>query len=113
MSLGSSLDYHTIQYDNSGTLLWEQRFNDKYNYTDTPMDMATTPDGGIVVTGQSLNPDSTMSYITVKYVELDFVMPVDSDSISSSMRYIVNRDQLRQVGFSNCELIQRGIQIMK
>ena len=33
---GSSLDYHTIQYDNSGTLLWQISHNSKQNFADAP-----------------------------------------------------------------------------
>jgi hypothetical protein len=91
---GSSLDYHTIQYDDTGTLLWERSFNDKYNFTDAPMDIALTSDNGVVVTGQSLNPDSTWSYVTVKYLAHEFILPVDSDSVSTSLRWLANRDQL-------------------
>jgi hypothetical protein len=39
------------------------------------MDIAVTSDGGIVVTGQSMNPDSTWSYVTVNYVMQEFLMP--------------------------------------
>ncbi|MBK9449905.1 MAG: SBBP repeat-containing protein [Bacteroidetes bacterium] len=91
---GSSLDYHTVQYDDTGTLLWERSFNDKYNFTDAPMDIALTSDNGVVVTGQSLNPDSTWSYVTVKYLAHEFILPVDSDSVSTSLRWLTNRDQL-------------------
>ncbi len=91
---GSSLDYHTVQYDDTGTLLWERSFNDKYNFTDAPKDIALTSDNGVVVTGQSLNPDSTWSYVTVKYLAHEFILPVDSDSVSTSLRWLTNRDQL-------------------
>lgn len=91
---GHSLDYHTIQYDNSGAVLWEISFNDKYGYDDRPMDIAHTADGGVAVVGQRMNPDTTWSYVTVKYKVHEFVMPVDSDSVSTSLRWLANRDQL-------------------
>ncbi len=101
---GSSLDYHTVQYDDTGTLLWERSFNDKYNFTDAPMDIALTSDNGVVVTGQSLNPDSTWSYVTVKYLAHEFILPVDSDSVSTSLRWLANRDQLLD---SDTNLVER------
>ena len=53
-------------------------------------------DGDIIVIGQSME-DSTYSYLAVKYVEKDIIIPPDSENISSSISYIENRDQLIDV----------------
>ena len=99
---GSSDDYHTIKYDASGNLLWEISYNNKYNLTDRPTDIAKDDEGNIIVTGQSEKPDGSWEYATVKYVERAITSVADTDSICGSTRFIENRGQL--VDYSEAEV---------
>ncbi len=69
-------------------------YNDKYNYGDRPLDIAVDPAGNVVVAGQSMVAPDEWAYVTVRYVAHTLVMPVDSDSVSTSLRFLANRDQL-------------------
>jgi hypothetical protein len=94
LPLRSSDDYHTIQYDPSGNIVWQIGYNDKFDYGDRPLDIALDPAGNVVVAGQSMTAPNVWSYLTVRYVAHTLVMPVDSDSVSTSLRFLANRDQL-------------------
>lgn len=87
---GSSFDYRTISYDYSANLQWELGYNSKFNLLDSPSDIAVCTDGGIVVAGQAARADDSWSYATVKYRYREFVIPADSDSVSTSLRWIAN-----------------------
>ncbi len=91
---GSSDDYHTIKYNPSGGIVWQISYNDKYNYGDRPLDIAVDPAGNVIVAGQSMVAPDEWAYVTVRYVAHTLVMPVDSDSVSTSLRFLANRDQL-------------------
>lgn len=84
----------TLMYNNAGSLQWELGYNSKYNLLDSPSDIAVCTDGGIVVAGQAARADESWSYATMKYRYRDFVIPADSDSVSTSLRWIANNDQL-------------------
>lgn len=91
---GLGYGFHSIKYNTSGSIVWEIPFKDKYGYDDHVVNMAHCQNGGFVVAGQSVAPNGDLSYVTVKYDEASFVMPVDSDSVSTAVRFIENRDQL-------------------
>jgi hypothetical protein len=91
---GASFDFETIKYNSSGTELWAIPFNDKYGYHDHVSGLAGSASGGVVVAGQSVDPDGGLTYVTVQYSETAFVQPVDTDSVSTSLRFLTNHDQL-------------------
>ncbi len=67
----TSIDYATLKYDQNGTLLWAQRFNDpNANGADYAYDLAVDGSGNVYVTGSYLHDISgtrTFDYGTVKY----------------------------------------------
>jgi hypothetical protein len=101
---GSSLDCHTLKYSPAGALLWQTTFNDKYNYDDRAFDIALAADGNVVVAGQIMNPDSSWSYIALKYLERILVPLNDPEDLSPALRFWENRDQLLDV---DSQLVER------
>lgn len=65
----SNLDYLTLKYDSTGTLLWSMDYNSPFNKDDRATNMAIDDEGDIIVSGQCELNDSTTTYYTVKYVE--------------------------------------------
>lgn len=65
----SNLDYLTIKYDSTGTLIWDITYNSPYNKDDLATNLAIDDAGDIIVSGQCEKNDSVMTYYTVKYVE--------------------------------------------
>jgi hypothetical protein len=59
-------DYITIQYDSSGTDVWEARF-DGGNGADEAMDIAIDGAGDVYVTGRSQGSGTGLDYLTIKY----------------------------------------------
>lgn len=65
---GTGIDFLTLKYDNSGNLLWEQRYN-RFSgqlYTDEPVAMAVDTAGNLFITGKSYN-GSNYDYLTISY----------------------------------------------
>lgn len=64
---GSSTDYVTIKYDETGVQQWVARFDGVGSGYDSPSAMKVDNSGNVYVTGQSQTSDSTWEYATVKY----------------------------------------------
>lgn len=92
----SSLDYLTLKYDTTGTLLWEITYNSPHNKNDRATNMAIDEEGDIIVSGQCEINDSTTTYYTVKYSEIQFYQHDFNDSQSNVYNhgYIENQGQL-------------------
>ena len=95
---GTSLNYQTIKYDASGNQAWDIEYDSKYRMYDSPADIALDSNGNVIVSGQSMLPDTTWEYVTVKYVEVDVVAVPDTDSVYGSIRFIANHDQVADSG---------------
>ncbi len=91
---GFSTDIQTIKYDNNGSVIWETAFNDKYNFADHAMDLALDNAGNVFVGGQMGKPGNLNSNLVIRYFQTAIVVPLDPEPLSSSLRYIENRDQL-------------------
>ncbi len=61
------LDYCTIKYNSSGTVLWIQKYNGTGNYEDNAKDMVVDGNGNVYVTGGSVGSGSDNDFATVKY----------------------------------------------
>jgi len=65
---GTSLDYITLKYNATGTLIWQARNSgpgdDSWNEATA---IATDNNGNVIVTGYSPNADGWLNYHTVKY----------------------------------------------
>jgi hypothetical protein len=89
---GSNSDYLTLKYNDDGDLQWKITYNGLYNQNDQAMDICLDDDGDIIVVGQSEVGDE-FQYITVKYSEIDVIVPPDDEAVSS-LSYLENRGQL-------------------
>ena len=68
VNAGSSYDYHTIKYNNSGVLQWQASYSGIASQWDQVAGMAVDAAGNVYVTGESPGDGSTdMDYATVKY----------------------------------------------
>ena len=63
---GVGLDYYTIAYNASGTVLWSHRYDGSYG-DDVAVAVGTDGAGNTYVTGHSLGSDATLDYLTIKY----------------------------------------------
>jgi len=64
--IGSSLDFATVKYNNSGVQQWAARYNGPGNGSDSATSIALDASGNTYVTGRSAG-DSSYDYATVKY----------------------------------------------
>ncbi|MBI5772253.1 MAG: tandem-95 repeat protein [Verrucomicrobia bacterium] len=62
-----SVDYLTIQYNSTGTLVWSNRYNGTANSTDTPYAVAADASGNVFVAGASQSSGASYDMATVKY----------------------------------------------
>ena len=90
---GSNSDYLTLKYNTNGDLQWKMAYNGLYNQNDEAKDICLDDDGDIIVVGQSFVGDE-YHYITVKYSEIDVILPPDDETVSTSLSYIENNGQL-------------------
>jgi hypothetical protein len=65
--VGTSQDYVTVKYDNSGALLWTARYNGPANLGDKAVQVVVDTDGNVYVTGYSSGSGTNYDYATVKY----------------------------------------------
>jgi hypothetical protein len=63
----SGLDYLTLKYDTSGTLIWERRYNGSGNSADGPNDLKLDSEGNVYVTGSSFGLGTGLDFLTLKY----------------------------------------------
>jgi hypothetical protein len=97
---GVTYDYQTIKYDSAGTEIWRIDFNSWENGNDFVRDLAFDSTGAIIVTGQSQIP-GTISYKTVRYIEMDVIVPPDTCLIGRGIEFTQNRTQLIFTGTQN------------
>jgi Beta-propeller repeat len=64
---GTSYDYATIKYDNTGTQLWLARYNGSGNGEDLASSLAVDSAGNVYVTGWSTGSNNDVGYTTIKY----------------------------------------------
>lgn len=64
---GSHVDFYTIKYSSDGQVMWEQRLDGSDHENDRAHAVAESADGGIVVTGYSINADMNADFLTVRY----------------------------------------------
>ncbi|MBI5774529.1 MAG: SBBP repeat-containing protein, partial [Verrucomicrobia bacterium] len=64
---GTSEDYATIKYSNSGTPLWTNRYDGPVSGSDSPKSVAVDSAGNVFVTGMSWN-GGNYDYATIKYL---------------------------------------------
>jgi hypothetical protein len=90
-----NLDYYTMRYDTSGTIIWSINYNGLANNNDVPTDISIDPFNNIFVIGQSQDSSGvTSQYITVKYVEHELFNVPDADTIPSNFDATPNWGQL-------------------
>jgi hypothetical protein len=64
---GSSSDYATLMYNNSGAAQWTMRYNGPNNTTDDATSVAVDGSGNAFVTGSSNSGGTNLDYLTLKY----------------------------------------------
>jgi uncharacterized delta-60 repeat protein len=70
---GSSADYDiaTIRYNNSGGMVWAQRYNSPYNSNDGGVDVAVTSNGASIYSaGFSMGSGTGLDFVVVKYTQI-------------------------------------------
>ncbi|MEI6948949.1 SBBP repeat-containing protein [Paraflavisolibacter sp. H34] len=60
-------DYATVQYNSSGVLQWEARYNGTANWWDAPYALAVDGKGNVLVSGESWGSDTGPDLLTLKY----------------------------------------------
>lgn len=92
---GSTNDYRTIRYDGAGNHLWEISMNSILNGDDKATAIALDTLGNVIVTGQTKVADTVYAYTTVRYVEKEVMMPMDTIAgASNSFVYTANAGQV-------------------
>ena len=64
---GTSQDFATMKYDSDGALLWERRYNDPANGSDSARALELDGVGNVYVTGYSEGAGTGYDYATLKY----------------------------------------------
>ncbi len=71
-SQGANYDMYTAKYEaETGSIIWEQRYNGSFNSSDAAWDVIVDRQGNVVVTGTSYRAASVKDGMTVKYSGLD------------------------------------------
>jgi uncharacterized delta-60 repeat protein len=65
--IGTSTDYVTIKYQNSGNIAWVRRYNGESNAGDTAKALAVDDSGNVYVSGWAHNNGTYADYVTIKY----------------------------------------------
>ncbi len=65
--LNTGIDFLTLKYDSSGTLVWSALYNNIFDSGDEPQAIALDSLQNVYVTGYGLGPNFRNEYITVKY----------------------------------------------
>jgi hypothetical protein len=84
---GTNLDYLTIKYSSSGSLLWEQRYNGQGNGVDAALSICLDNSGNVSVTGNSLGIGSSSDYATIRYSVTTGIEPVSTEIPDKFMLY--------------------------
>ncbi|MCI0450359.1 MAG: SBBP repeat-containing protein [Chlorobi bacterium] len=76
---GTNLDYLTLKYDQTGTQVWEQRYNGPGNGIDAAASICIDISGNIFVTGNSVGIGSSSDYATLRYSITTSIEPVSNE----------------------------------
>jgi hypothetical protein len=96
---GTSTDYVTIKYSNTGEVLWVRRYDGPGNLGDEACALASDDSGNVYVTGWSTGVGAFDDYATVKYCRqldieaLSITIPFDTvspDSVYSPQAWVRN-----------------------
>jgi hypothetical protein len=102
---GSNSDYLTMKYSTDGDPLWKMTYNGLNNQNDEVKAICIDDNGDILVVGQSYTGDE-FKYLTVKYSEIEVIIPPDDEEISKSLDFIVNRGQLLNTDWNPVSSVQ-------
>jgi hypothetical protein len=102
------LDYYTIKYDNTGTVIWNIRSDGNAHLDDRITNIAIDTVGDIIVTGESRKLDGSLEYKTVKYVQKNVIQPVDfaGEEPKSNFLFYKNKGQIIKTDSTAASLVK-------